>query len=390
MSAEEAIFFLKSAGIAVARPYDSIPQSHLAVARAALELRRQTLDARRVSDLALRAGMPEEEVRSRLLNEGVLKKRRLKRVAAGKMRHAEEVLGLRAPETAPEKQPDTPAPETQPDTLTVKPARKRRESRPKIIGKEQPISHLTPDDIANIHWVLVNDFRQSKDPIDPPGVRDQSLLESAAHRPKTALGATDKYPTAAMACAALLHSIVQNHAFHNGNKRTALVAALVFADKNGYRMRRTATEEKLYNLLLKVASHDLQNDAGETVQDSDAEVLCIAKWIHGHLRVVEKQEHPVKWKKFRQMLNGYNCNFNVLPGNKINIEREVDGRPLWTQVAYRREGAEVEVNTVKKVRQDLELGEEHGYPSDIFYEQGKKIPEFINKYRTLLRRLAKV
>ncbi len=388
MSAEDAIFFLKSAGIAVARPYDSVPQSRLAVARAALELRRQTPDARRVSDLALRAGMPEEEVRSRLLNEDVLKKRRLKRVAAGQMRHAEEVLGLRAPETAPEKQPDTPTSNTIREDRTVKPAQKRHEPRPEIIGKEQPISHLTPNDIVEIHDLLVEKCRQSEDPIDPPGVRDQGLLESAAHRPKTALGRTNKYPTAAMAGAALLHSIVLNHAFHNGNKRTALVATLGFAGRNGYRI--DATEEELYDLLLKVASSGTQNDAGETVRDSDAEVLCIAKWLHGHLRVVEKHEHPLKWKKFLKILNGYDCNSNVLPGNKINIEREVDDRPLWTQVAYRSEGAEVEVNTVKKVRKALELDEEHGYPSDIFYEQGKKIPEFINEYRTLLRRLAKV
>ena len=59
-------------------------------------------------------------------------------------------------------------------------------------------------------------------------------------------------------------------------------------------------------------------------------------------------------------------------------------------MSYGGYGTEVEVNTVKKVRRDLKLEEEHGYPSDIFYEQDKKIPEFINKYRTLLRRLAKV
>ena len=202
------------------------------------------------------------------------------------------------------------------------------------------------------------------------------------------MGLIDKYPTVAMASAALLHSIVLNHAFHNGNKRTALVSTLVFADRNGYRV--DATEEELYYLLLKVASHGLQDPPGKAVQGSDAEMLCIAKWLLGTLRSVQKQERSQKWNKFRQILNGYGCDLNVLPGNKMNIARVVGGVPLRTQVGHRSEGTEVEINTVKKVRRDLNLDEEHGYPSDIFYRQDTKIPGFINEYRTLLRRLAKV
>ena len=291
-------------------------------------------------------------------------------------------------ETAVEDESSAPAPPATRKNKTAKPAGKRRELRPTIIGKEQPLNHLTPHDIANIHWVLVDDFKQSKDPIDPPGVRNQGLLESAAHRPMTALGLTDKYPTVAMAGAALLHSIVLNHAFHNGNKRTALVSTLVFADRNGYRV--AATEEELYDLLLKVASHSLQDHTGKAVQDSDAEMFCIANWLLRHLRAIQRQERSRKWNKFRHILNGYVCHFNVLPGNKMNIVRAVGGVSLKTQVAYKSEGTEVEVNTVKKVRRDLELDEEHGYPSDIFYRQDTKIPRFINKYRTLLRRLGKV
>ena len=204
----------------------------------------------------------------------------------------------------------------------------------------------------------------------------------------TALGLTDKYPTVAMAGAALLHSIVLDHAFHNGNKRTALVATLVFADRNGYRV--AAEQEELYNLLLKVASGSLQEHTEATSRDSDAEVLYIASWLRRHLRALQKQERSRKWNKFRQILTSYGCNSEVLPGNKINIVRGVDGVSLKTQVAYRSEGTEVEVNTIKKVRRDLKLDEEHGYPSDIFYRQETKIPSFINTYRTLLRRLANV
>ena len=149
-------------------------------------------------------------------------------------------------------------------------------------------------------------------------------------------------------------------------------------DRNGYRL--AATEEELYDLLLEVASHGLQDPTGKAIQDSDAETLYIAEWLIGQLRTVQKQERSRKWNKFRQLLNGYGCDVDVLPGNKMNIVRTVGGVPLRTQVAYRSEGTEVEINTVKKVRRNLELDEEHGYPSDIFYRQDTKIPGFVNKY----------
>jgi predicted ATPase len=45
---------------------------------------------------------------------------------------------------------------------------------------------------------------------------------------------------------------------------------------------------------------------------------------------------------------------------------------------------------IHKIRRNLELDDEHGYDSDIFYNFGPRITEFITKYRRLLDRLAKV
>ena len=387
---------LNAANIDVAHEVHTIPRSRVTEARRVLGLglSPQVQDVRAISVLALRSSLSEESVRDRLVEAGVLAKRRLKRVTSGRMRSAEEALGLRQAEPAREEpvvarlRADPPSPTKVVKKKRVRLARRSRSQRSMVIGKEQALEYLTAGDIKQIHWILVKDFRRSKDPIDPPGVRSQQLLESAAHRPRTALGATEKYPTVAMASAALLHSIVLNHAFHNGNKRTALVSTLVFADRNGYRV--DAEQEELYGLLLSVASHDLKDQAGNAVEGSDAEVLCIAAWLLRRLRSLQRQELSRKWHKFRQILGSYGCFAEVLSGNKINIFRTVEGVELWTQVGYRSEGTDVEINAVKKVRRDLQLDEENGYPSDIFYRQDEKVPEFINGYRTLLRQLAKV
>jgi hypothetical protein len=75
-----------------------------------------------------------------------------------------------------------------------------------------------------------------------------------------------------------------------------------------------------------------------------------------------------------------------MPGNRMNIRR--DGR--HTQVFYASEGRDVETNTIRKVRHDLELDAEHGYETNIFYNTQPRIAEFIMKYRGVLNRLAKL
>ena len=244
---------------------------------------------------------------------------------------------------------------------------------------------MTSFDIEKIHYELVKDFAVSRDPIDPPGVRSKPLLESAAGRPKTSLGMIDKYPTVPMAGAALTHAIVHNHPFHNGNKRTALVSLLVFVDKNGFLL--DTTEDELYEFLLQVASHNLRaNDNNQIVAGPDNEVLHIANWLIYRLRVIAKEERMRKWRELRKILEHYECSLAVIQGNRINIMRG----ELRTQVNFRNWGTDVEVNTIHKIRRDLELDEEHGYDSDIFYNRDAKIPGFINKYRQLIVKLAKV
>jgi death-on-curing protein len=68
-----------------------------------------------------------------------------------------------------------------------------------------------------------------------PGLRDRSLLESAAYAPRESVGGQDAYPTFFTKVAALGYRLCQNHPFVDGNKRTALAAMLWTLRANGYR-----------------------------------------------------------------------------------------------------------------------------------------------------------
>ena len=67
-------------------------------------------------------------------------------------------------------------------------------------------------------------------------VRDVGLLEAACARPRASVLGDEAYPSRGLKAAAILHSLVRNHALGDGNKRLAWLAALVFLDLNGHRV----------------------------------------------------------------------------------------------------------------------------------------------------------
>lgn len=88
---------------------------------------------------------------------------------------------------------------------------------------------------------------------DPPPIRDAGLLGSAVARPQTTVGADDAYPTIWLKAAALLQSIVGNHALIDGNKRLGWLATAVFLEINDASVA-TAPNADVYDLVLRIAS----------------------------------------------------------------------------------------------------------------------------------------
>lgn len=87
------------------------------------------------------------------------------------------------------------------------------------------------------------------------GLRDLALLGSAILRPQTTFGGEDLYPTLFEKAAALMHSLVLNHSFLDGNKRTGTVSVLVFLEINGYEI--DVSQKQLIKVALGVESKKL-------------------------------------------------------------------------------------------------------------------------------------
>lgn len=116
---------------------------------------------------------------------------------------------------------------------------------------ERPVEYLDVDDVINIASAIAGER------VVP---RDHGLLASAVARPQASMFGQDAYPDIYLKAAALLHSLAANHAFVDGNKRTAINSAIVFLDLNGHPLTTPADADKMVNLTLAAAQSRMELD----------------------------------------------------------------------------------------------------------------------------------
>lgn len=103
------------------------------------------------------------------------------------------------------------------------------------------------------------------------GVRDMNMLESAVHRPFATFAGEDLYKDIYLKAAALVQSIVKNHPFLDGNKRTAFSSAYIFLKKNGLKIN--ALEKEIIKFMVSVANENLSVDE-------------ISSWLKNHSKKI--------------------------------------------------------------------------------------------------------
>ncbi len=92
------------------------------------------------------------------------------------------------------------------------------------------VRYLSLDVVIAIHDDLIERYGGSF------GIRDVGLLHSALSRPQATFAGEDLYPDLLDKAAALFHSLMFNHAFVDGNKRTTITATARFLFVNSYEL----------------------------------------------------------------------------------------------------------------------------------------------------------
>lgn len=123
--------------------------------------------------------------------------------------------------------------------------------------------YLTLEEVLCIHDMMIEKFGGSH------GVRDLGLVESALARPSAGFGDFEAYPDIYLKSAVLAHSLLKNHPFIDGNKRTAMMAMEQFLFINDLTINAQIGD--IYKLALDIENNTLDEPA-------------ITGWIEKHCK----------------------------------------------------------------------------------------------------------
>lgn len=114
-------------------------------------------------------------------------------------------------------------------------------------------AYLSLEQVLDLHRVQIRRFGGAV------GLRDRGALEAALGRPQTTFGGEDLYPDVAAKAAALMHSLVMNHPFVDGNKRVGAHAGIFFLLANDE--EPTFSGADLLQITLAVARGEVSAEA---------------------------------------------------------------------------------------------------------------------------------
>jgi len=123
------------------------------------------------------------------------------------------------------------------------------------------MKYLSSEQVLFIHARLIAETGGSH------GLLDLARLEAAVNRPQAVFEGKDLYPDIFLKAAALLDSLVNNHPFIDGKKRTGISTAALFLQANGWRL--TARNDELVEFTLQVAV-------------SHPDIFNLSEWFRQH------------------------------------------------------------------------------------------------------------
>jgi hypothetical protein len=164
-------------------------------------------------------------------------------------------------------------------------------------------------------------------------------------------------------------------------------------------------------MMVRLASHEfttirvpprIRRRMGAVRYDADHQVDELSKWLDQRVERVTRGERPITYRQLRPVLkpHGYVLG-QVRGGNLIEVckeektrkglirrESDIVLKPIG-RIGYSNDGEEVSRKTMKQLRSMCRLTEADGVDTECFYDGADVVDAFINRYRTVLRRLAK-
>lgn len=183
---------------------------------------------------------------------------------------------------------------------------------------------VTVEDALKAHYLICEYFESTTGESSLYGLKNYNLLSSAIARQSVALGNKYKYDTPLKKAATVFYGLVKNHAFHDGNKRTALLTLLYFILKIGMTPTRHQREFEILTGRIAADEYEKYKNWKSFIKNSDKELLdlkieFIAKLLKSYTGKKDNSYKTLTYRELDTMLHPYGFYLEPCGSQEINL-----------------------------------------------------------------------
>jgi death-on-curing family protein len=276
-------------------------------------------------------------------------------------------------------------------------------------NKTERIVTLTTDEIIELHKILCNNYNllPEMEPVSPPGVKNNDMLESAVSR--QLVGARDfyKYSNVYSNCGTLVFGLVKNHPFHNGNKRIGFLALIKHLYSNGYVIRPNIQHKEIYELLRSLANSSL-NEHAETYNKhfykqykrikwtDEIQIEYLSTWLR---RNTEHKNTKIKSKTLsindlerilqnKNLATSFSGKYLVI-SKKTTFISGLLGKKAFKKSYIIKDAKSINQSLIEQMRRDFGVSFLDGVDNSTFYNEEDIMNNEIISYKRIIYKLAK-
>jgi prophage maintenance system killer protein len=276
------------------------------------------------------------------------------------------------------------------------------------IGTDEYVSRQTIGilDVLRAHYLIIDFFfSEYGEGVGGVGPKSLTLLHSTMGRQFSGYGKTIKWRTDLEVCASLFWGLVKNHAFHDANKRTALLSLFYHLTK--IKRYPNSSHKDYEDLAIRIASNALPEYLGYSKFQGkpDPDVFFIAEFLKRNTRVLDKTDYKITYRQLDTILRKnkfgkYKYGLSNPDRNQINLVRiqyepvsllnrkMVEKEKKIGSIGFPGWSRQVSADVIKFVRKQTNLTAEDGIDSEKFFHEIDSLPALISQFQELLKRLA--